>query len=105
MVVGIELSLHSWKNENPAVIESGYMAAENASNIVLGMCNASHGRFLLLCPVLVNIKGGFVLVESVLEVSNSSQDEPNHPCCCFPWQRCVSFIVCSFLKLLAKSRD
>ena len=73
-------------------------------NIVLGMCNASHGRFLLLCPVLVNIKGGSVLVESVLEVSNSSQDEPNHPCCCFPWQRCVSFIVCSFLKLLAKSR-
>ena len=71
-------------------------------NIVLGMCNASHGRFLLLCPVLVNIKGGSVLVESVLEVSNSSQDEPNHPSCCFHWQRCVSFIVCSFLILFAK---
>ena len=60
------------------------------------LCNAHHGRFLHLCWPIVNIKGGSLLVESVLFISDSSQDEPNHPCCCFPWQRCVSsfsFIV------------
>ena len=38
----------------------------------------------------MNIKGGSLLVESVLWISNSSQDEPNHPYFCFLWQRCVS---------------
>ena len=53
-------------------------------------CNAYHDRFLHFCLLIVNIKGGSVLVESVLWISNSSQDEPNHPYFCFLWQRCVS---------------
>ena len=59
-------------------------------------CSAYHGRFLHFLWFIVNIKGGSLLVESVLKIPDSPQDEPNHPCCCFPWQRCVSsfsFIV------------
>ena len=37
-------------------------------------CNAYHGRFLHFCLLIVNIKGGSLLVESVLWISNSSQD-------------------------------
>ena len=37
-------------------------------------CNAYHDRFLHFCLLIVNIKGGSLLVESVLWISNSSQD-------------------------------
>ena len=37
-------------------------------------CNAYHDWFLHFCLLIVNIKGGSVLVESVLWISNSSQD-------------------------------
>ena len=37
-------------------------------------CNACHDRLLHFCLLIVNIKGGSSLVESVLWISNSSQD-------------------------------
>ena len=50
------------------------------------------------CVCIVNIKGGSLLAESVLK---SHQDEPTNPCCCFPWQRCVSsFSFMGFPRLI-----
>ena len=64
-------------------------------------CSAYHGRFLHFLWFIVNIKGGSLLVESVLKIPDSPQDEPNHPCCCFPWQRCVSsFSFMGFPRLI-----
>ena len=53
-------------------------------------------RFLHFSLLILDIKGGSFSVESVLWISNSSQNEPTHPYSCFLWQRCVSsfsFIV------------
>ena len=61
-------------------------------------CTACHDRFLHFSLLIVNIKERSFLVESVLFISDSWQDEPNHPNCCFLWQRCVSSL--SFLFFL-----
>ena len=76
--------------------ESGSLTNHHHCKQANVWCNAYHGRFLHFYSQLVNIKGDSFLVESVLWIPDSSQDEPNHSFCCFLWQCCVSsfsFIV------------
>ena len=69
--------------------------------IAKNQCNAYHRWFLHLTTLLVDIKGDSFLVKSVSPTSDRSQDEPNHPCRCFPCWRCVScllfYIVCHII--------